>query len=296
MSDPLTIQATETSSRRDGILRATAAVLLIAYVVLFVVLVPKSWPEPVVGCAQQAKGFVLDGVDATLVSVSHVKGYSLIRSTVFLLLVLGVFPYVAIAVIRRGRPAAFGMRRWNRIGKRAIVIGYLVSIPFTVWVVHGDEFAKYYRDLSAQSGMAILIVFFLVNLTTEHFLLQGVVLALVRPGLRWPDRVDVIEDAEGGWRSVLQWCGLCQPTGDARGLKRWTRWAGLPDGCVAALAVSTLLFALVHCGKDIREIFASIPGGLAMAYLAYRTNTWLTPVVIHGLAAVTSFVLAVMLH
>jgi membrane protease YdiL (CAAX protease family) len=58
-----------------------------------------------------------------------------------------------------------------------------------------------------------------------------------------------------------------------------------------ALVVSAILFAAVHLSKDPREFLVSIPNGALLAYAAYRTDTWLVPCVLHGVAAVTSYLL-----
>ncbi len=62
----------------------------------------------------------------------------------------------------------------------------------------------------------------------------------------------------------------------------------LPDGCLLAVLASAMLFGLVHLGKDPRELMLSLPGGIALGYLAYRTNTWLIPLALHLATAGTA--------
>jgi membrane protease YdiL (CAAX protease family) len=81
---------------------------------------------------------------------------------------------------------------------------------------------------------------------------------------------------------------MAQPLGEARGFSRITCWLGLPTGCPIAIFASAALFGLIHGTKDFRELLLSIPGGIALAYLAYRTNSWLTPFVLHALTAGTA--------
>ena len=49
--------------------------------------------------------------------------------------------------------------------------------------------------------------------------------------------------------------------------------------------ISALLFAAVHLGKDPRELILSLPGGIALGYISYRTNTWLIPFLLHASTA-----------
>jgi membrane protease YdiL (CAAX protease family) len=71
-------------------------------------------------------------------------------------------------------------------------------------------------------------------------------------------------------------------------MRRFNRWIGLPSGCVPAILTSAMLFSLVHVGKDPRELMLSLPGGLALAYISYRTDSWLTVLVLHLATAGTA--------
>lgn len=283
---PAALHASPISVRQAG-----AIVALLLYGAAFFTNFPDSAPAVLRTLDRQATGAVLGLVDRALTFAGSVRGYNEIRSGVYLLVVLGLAPWAVLLVLGRGQPVDFGLRFPNRIGLRAIVVGYVVALPFIVWVARGPAFNEMYAGQAARTGAAIFLGYYLVNLTCEHFFFHGLVLALARRDRRWPSAPPVVESSERRTRRILQWCGLAQPTGEARGLTRWTRWAGLPDGCLPAIVTSAVLFVMVHFGKDVREIFVSAPGGVAMAYLAYRTNTWLVPAALHGLAAGTSYLL-----
>jgi len=95
---------------------------------------------------------------------------------------------------------------------------------------------------------------------------------------------------------VLRWIGMAQPTDGARGVQRFTRWLGLPDGCLDAVLLSGLLFGFVHSGKNPRELLLSFPGGTFLAYLAYRCNSWHAPYLLHALTVLAAGAMMFLLH
>jgi hypothetical protein len=122
---------------------------------------------------------------------------------------------------------------------------------------------------------------YLAGMIGEHFLFHGVMLSAFHPSLRWPNAIPPISARAKGWRGLLQWLGIAHP---AEGHTPWSRvehWLGLRDGCLTPILVSAALFALIHVGKDPREAVLSVPGGMAMAFLAYRTDSLLTPLILH---------------
>jgi hypothetical protein len=195
-----------------------------------------------------------------------------------------VLPWLVMTLIRRGRPADLGWRRPNRFAWRTVGIAVLVSLPFSLWMVRSPAFAPYYRS-QLQAGAAAFLIYYFVVMFGEHFLFHGVMLAAFRADGRWPVPPPVACSGEGGVRRALRWVGLAQPTGGAVGGRRVTRWLGLRDHCGAAILLSALLFGLMHLGKDPREALLSFPGGVFLAYLAYRCDSWLAPFILHLLTA-----------
>lgn len=202
-----------------------------------------------------------------------------------------VLPWLLMAVIGRGRPRDLGLRRPNRIGWRLLIFGYLVSFPLLVAMASTPALQTYYRRELTTHSVAGLFGPYLVILVAEHFLFHGVYLALLRPGRRWPVVPEPAPLGDDRLRKALRWLGLAQPPGEARALKHVTRWIGLPDACLFALLLQTVLFGLIHLGKAPAEVAMSFPGGLAMAYVAYRCNSWLVPMLLHAATGSTVLLL-----
>lgn len=225
---------------------------------------------------------LIDGVDVSPSS----RG--LFRSGLYLLLVAGLIPWLTLGLLRHGHPYDLGCRVPNRYGWRVLLVGYLIAVPFLVWMVRGTRFAGPYLTQLERYGGAAFSAYYVVNMLTEHFLFHGAFLAAFRVGHRWPGPPPVQARATAGRMRVLHWLGLAQPTDGVSGPSRVIRWLGLPAGCVPAICASAALFGLVHAGKDSRELLLSVPGGIALAYIAYRTNSWFTPFVLHVATAGTA--------
>ncbi len=211
-----------------------------------------------------------------------------VRSGIYLLFAAGIVPWLVLALLGRGRPHDLGLRCPNRLGWRFTVVGYLIALPFLVWMVRGTDFAgPYLRQLQRAGGVAFCLYYF-INMLAEHFFFHGALLAVFRVGQRWPAPPPASFDGARGLQRVFQWLGFAQPPPGVHGMQRALRWIGLPDGCLLAVLASAMLFGLVHLGKDPRELLLSLPGGVALGYLSYRTNTWLVPFVLHLATAGTA--------
>ena len=55
-----------------------------------------------------------------------------------------VVPWLGLILAGGGRPYDLGFRRPNRVGWRVLFVGYVVSVPFLVWMARGSDFAAYY--------------------------------------------------------------------------------------------------------------------------------------------------------
>ncbi|MCH7527465.1 MAG: CPBP family intramembrane metalloprotease [Planctomycetes bacterium] len=268
-----------------------AAAIAGLYCTAFFVRPPSSWPSPWSSIGAPGRWLVSQLRIAFYQPDVDPQTVVMVGGATFFALAAGVVPWLIMASLRRGRPSDLGMRLPNPIGWRLLIVGFLIALPFVAWMARGEGFAAMYLP-KFQRAPAAAVAYYFVNFFVEHFFFHGVMLAAFRRQGRWPDLVGVSTSAKNGVRRGLQWFGLAQATGDARGWRRITRWIGLPEGCLFAMVASAALFGWIHMSKDPREFLLSFPGGVALAYIAYRTNTWLVPFALHALTAGTACLLA----
>jgi hypothetical protein len=199
-----------------------------------------------------------------------------------------VVPWLFMLVMGRGRPRDIGLRWPNRVGWRLLAVGYLVALPLIGLMASAPATRAFYTSELKKFPLGTLAGTYLIVMVAEHFMYQGVLLALLRPGQRWPvipEPAPVVGSV--GVRS-LRWIGLCQPTFGKAGLERVLAWVGLPEGCLGAMVLQAVLFGLGHVGKAPVEVLLSFPGGVGLAYVAYRCNSLLVPLILHLATGLTA--------
>jgi hypothetical protein len=215
----------------------------------------------------------------------------------FVSVIMGIIlPWVFMAVMGRGRPRDLGLRWPNRIGWRLIAAGYVLALPALLLMASSPAMRAYYRAEVTNNPGGQLVGTYLAVLLAEHFMFHGVLLALLRPTRRWP-AVPPPAPVEGTRSSrALRWVGLAQPSsGGASGLSAAAAWLGLPQGCLLATVLQAALFGMVHLGKAPAELAFSFPGGVALAFVAYRCNSLLVPMLLHLATGLTTLALVCLL-
>ncbi len=291
-----------------GVTGVVAAVVLAgAYVVCFLVRGLDRGQLPLLDAAKVVRRWMHSRISDGFEILGVASASPELRDGVYLLAIGLLIPWLIAALLGVGRPSDIGFRRPNRFAWRIVLVGYTLAIPFLWWIIHSPGFATGYLPHYERAGTAFL-GYYLTNMFAEHFLFHGFMLGVFRVGHRWPGPAPVMEPTRSGARGCLVWLGLAQsapivPVSCGTGLQPVksqvenpchtpvTRWLGLPGGCWPAIVVSATLFYAVHLGKDPREALMSLPGGVALAYIAYRTNSWLTPFVLHLLTAVTALLM-----
>ncbi len=275
--------------------RALAMVTASAYV-MWVIVVPPRWISPELRRVWRAPQLAVHKLVALLYDVVGLDAPSLqLQAAGFYVIAALIVPSVIAILLCRGRLADIGWRRPNRLLLRVVTCSFVVSIPFLYWMVNSPGFVAFYKPY-LDAGPIRVILYYLVVLLCEHSLMEGIMLGVFRRGHRWPAPPSLVNDAETRRRRALQWIGLAQPTSGAKGVQAFTRWVGLPDGCVAATLLSGVLFGMVHWGKEGREFLLSFPGGIFLAYLAYRCNSWHAPYILHASTVAAAGVMLLLLR
>ncbi len=265
------------------------------YCLLFLVRPGPLWPEPISELMRTCSRAVYRSVTFVLGTAGVDKPSPELSQGLYLAIVAGVIPLLAARLLLRTSLGEIGCRPPNRVGWRLLVIGFVCSIPFLVFMARGQGMAAYYLPTAQRAGYAAFVSYYAVNMLTEHFFCHGVLLAAFRADGRWPPPPAEARAANGPpWKRLLLFIGVSNAE-RRPGQNAVTAWLQLPPGCGLAIVGSAALFALVHVGKDWREAVLSLPGGLALAFIAYRGNSWLTPFLLHSLTAGTTLVLMVLL-
>ncbi len=293
---------TQRSTPRTNARVAAVVVAITVYTFIFFANPPRSWDDSVRNVIKIPRR----ALNRLVVTGYHAIGVAAparrLTSGTYLFVAGVVVPWAGMALGRRGRPQAIGFRLPNRLAWRFLAVSFIVSLPFLIWMVGSPSFSRYYAP-SLRAGIGGFLAYYLVNMFAEHFFFHGIMLGAFRAVHRWPEPAAIDQSATTRTGRALQWLGLAQPGGmpkpasggrghgarildrakvcQAWAVQRITRWIGLQDGCLVAICTSAMLFGLVHISKDPRELMLSLPGGFAMAYIAYRTNSWLVPFALH---------------
>ena len=266
-----------------------AIVIIFIYCAVFLVN-PQEWfPNSIQKTIHDAQGMVTRVIRRGVTAIAEGKPARELIIALYFLIAAGIVPLFVARVAGRGLKD-LGWRRPNRLALRYFIVALAISAPFLIWMVRSPTIATLYLKQLDHLGFITFAAFYLVNMFTEHLLLHGVVQGLARPDGRWADSAPLPPPGKGLNR-FLHWLGLAMPRAHATG-QRVSSWLGLAPGCLIPMVFSALLFGMVHLGKDTRELVLAFPGGLAQAYIAYRSNSWFTPFLIH--LATASAALAMM--
>lgn len=266
--------------------RLLAIFVVFVYCTFFLVHAPQWFPAIIGQTSQEARTSIFTALHRAMTLLTGSARGSEVVTTIYLVVFAGALPLLLSRAAGR-RPADLGWQKPNRLALRYFVLGFAFSCPFLLWMVQSPTIANSYLGQLRRLGFPLFAAFYFLNMLTEHLLLHGVVLGLGRPDGRW-GRPAVIPPAGPGLLKTLRYLGMAVPYAGNP-----SQWLGLAPGCLVPMFVSALLFGMVHLGKDTRELMLAFPGGLAQAYIAFRSNSWLTPFAIH--LATASMALIMML-
>ena len=277
------IKATKAPTVTPWPLGRTLAMALTSFYVVGVIVVPHEWPFPDLLPYWKIPQHFVHNVIRSTYALGGVKNLSgLVQAGTFFFVTALLIPWIVMAAVKRGKPHNIGWRKPNPLLYRLVGCSFLVALPFLFWMVNHPNFYEYYQKRYLDKSMFSVAFYYVWVLFCEHLFFEGIMLGAFRVGGRWPAPAGICDQASTGFRRLLRWIGMAQPTAGAKGIQAVTRWLGLPDGCVGAILLSGLLFGLVHAGKNPRELLLAFPGGTFLAYLAYRCNSWHAPYLLHA--------------
>ncbi len=265
-------------------MQAVAVACIFLYCVIFLVNPPQWFPAVLRSGIRETQGMVVRHINDGVGTIYWKPAPKELTSVIYFLFIAGVVPLFVARIAGRGL-SDVGWRSPNKLGLRYFIVAIAIAAPFLVWMVSSPTIARPYLSQLDRLGFLPFAAFYLINMFTEHLLLHGVVLGLARSDGRWPDPGPIPAPAKG-IIGVLRWLGLANDAAlhlpsESRRLMNACTWLGLAPGCIRPMLFSAFLFGMVHLGKDTRELILAFPGGLAQAYIAYRSNSWFTPLLIH---------------
>lgn len=174
---------------------------------------------------------------------------------------------------------ALGLRRPNREILTLIGAALLALVPLSLAMSLHPTFQS---ALEARlSGSAWFFFAAIVGTAAEHFFFHGVLLAWLHPSGRFPESPLL--------GAPLMWPGRRLDgsiDGRRASLADALRSLAIPADCLWPCLLSGPLFFLIHVGKPDAELWLSALAGPILAWLAYRTNGLLAPLIIHLAASV----------
>lgn len=199
-----------------------------------------------------------------------------------------IVPSIALALMGR-RPTELGLAQPNQVGWWLTLFGIAVSIPFGVWLSWSlGGFAPPVVDTRYACELLAMI--------PEHYLISGVIVALLLPGCRLPasGTVRSTPDVLRSHRDIPQRGGV---QGENQSGPAARALFALPARAeFIAMIVSGALFMLAHAGKPLLEVALSLPGGIVVAFLTLRSHSIWPVVIAHWSLNLIPTALAHLLH
>jgi hypothetical protein len=182
--------------------------------------------------------------------------------------VVGLLIPLALLGIVGTSPKDMGLGRPNVLGARFIWVAVLLSAPLGLWLLADQPaaIAEVWDDFRYKGlcgGIAMI---------PEHFLICGIMVALLLPERRLPLGVPLAPVEGTASKRLLRWLGLAQEVPVGGGVP-WLAWWGLSPAAFAAIVGSGFLFLVVHIGEPGLEVLLSFPGGTAVAYMTLRCRS-----------------------
>ncbi len=166
---------------------------------------------------------------------------------------------------------ALGLRRPGRPALGLALTALLVSLPLSAAIALHPEFRLGVAEALGRSPWFLVAV--PVGGAAEHFFFHGVLLAWLHPSGAFPPAHELVRP--------FVWPGKLQEGGVRAGVAASLASLAVPRSCLAPCLLSVPLFWAIHVGKPDAELWLSLPAGGIFAWLAYRTNGFVVPLLVH---------------
>lgn len=194
------------------------------------------------------------------------------RDYVFVSVVGGVLlPLVLTRWIGPRTLDALGVRAPRRSALLLAALVFAGAAPLMLAMALTPEFrAGVHEALGRSAWFAVAVP---VGSGAEHFFFHGVLLAWLHPSGAFPPARELLRP--------FVWPGKRLATGRSAGIREAIASLAIPRSCLAPCLLSAPLFVAIHVGKPDAELWLSLPAGIVFAWLAYRTNGFAVPWIVH---------------
>lgn len=166
----------------------------------------------------------------------------------------------------------YGLALPNKLGLRITALCVLVSIPFGLWIVIESPY---------EHKISLIYILSLLSKIPEHFVICGILIGLMVPGRILPEPMNFASPEGNRFNRFIRSLGLAE-TGFCGTNVNFLRWFGINMSMLVAILCSTFLYWSIHWSRaNYVEVYTSLPGGVAIAYLTIRAHSIWPTVIAH---------------
>jgi len=182
-----------------------------------------------------------------------------------------LIPVMIIKITGR-KIADYGIAMPNKLGLIITALSVLVSIPFGLWLVIESPY---------EHKVSVTYILSLLSKIPEHFAICGILIGVMVPGRVLPEPLQFSGIYGNRIQRLMRSLGLAQ-TGYSGTNVKFLRWLGINWSMFVAILCSSLLYWSIHWGRaNYVEVYTSLPGGIAIAYLTIRTHSIWPTIIAH---------------
>lgn len=183
-----------------------------------------------------------------------------------------------------------GIRGISSSQVKVLIVLYLFALPFLVWLATREDM-YYYYEFHIKETLWKYLIWTNLHMLCEHVFLQGIFLSFLEPSF-FEESVGEVAKPVNGRKEVNRV--------EKERRERWGKvlkdWLRVDRYYLIIFLLDGVLFMLIHVGKPLSEIFLAFPGGVFLAFLAFRFGSFLPCYLIHAMTGGTIISLIILLH